>query len=190
MGQKSATEPPGSAAGPSGSHDAGPTAAADGGDVTPSEAGPTGNPTTTGPGTISGSPGAEPFPSVQTALWIGSPDSAATTVVYLFPNSVTCNDLTGSWDETLPNKTPFLELKVFGKKIGSYTVQHGASAAGQAIVTYNVARVGTEVEADSGKLTLDAIGSADVTGTFDATWSGKNVKGTFHATFCPNGVEP
>src|SRR5207237_125509 len=56
--------------------------------------------------TISGTSDGTPFASVTTALWLGAPDSDATTVVHLFAQPVACGELCAAgWDQRIRNGT-------------------------------------------------------------------------------------
>jgi hypothetical protein len=141
--------------------------------------------------------GTTPFGAVVTALWIGAPDSAATTVVYEFSKSVTCSQLqTAGWDTRITNDTQVLELKMFGTTAPkTFTVTTSVTPApGEASVSHtfsSTTSVPTEVSASNGTVTLDSrIASTLATGTFSIHFGANAMSGSFDATFCPGGKEP
>jgi hypothetical protein len=148
---------------------------------------------------IAGTVGGKTFNTVTTALWIGNPDpnNPSVTVVYLFEMAVDCSAITATgWDATLGNANQDLELKAAGTTPGTYTVRGGnpaALAAGEAVVNHSVLMT-TPVEqiASAGStVTLTALNPGrNATGSFDLTFPNGSLKGTFNATWCPNGREP
>src|SRR6267142_2736646 len=77
----------------------------------------------TGSGIIAGSGDGTPFTSVATALWLGAPDSDATTVVHLFAGPVACAELCAAgWDQRIRTGTQILELKMLGKSPAAFPV--------------------------------------------------------------------
>ena len=158
----------------------------------------TGPATESGPGgnTISGSADGTPFTTAAMALWLGSPDDAATTVVYVFSKPVKCSDLaTPGWDTRITDKTQFLEMKMFGVTKATYTVTKSLTPApGEASVNYTLSSTsGTPVETSSsgGTVTLTTIADkVNVTGSFALKFGTKDLAGTYDAVFCPGGHEP
>jgi hypothetical protein len=70
---------------------------------------------------ITGLVGGVRFTDVAAAFVIESPDSDATTVIYLFSKSVRCVDLSFSrWDRAIATGTLVLDLKLLGKDRGSF----------------------------------------------------------------------
>jgi hypothetical protein len=149
-----------------------------------------------GSGTVSGSGNGTPFPTVASALWFGKPDSAATTVVYVFSKHVDCSQLTApAWDSRITNGTLFIEMKEFGLTPKVYTVTGSATPApGEASVNHTVSSTsGTPVEgaATGGTVTLTALNAGtNTTGSFALQFGANNLTGTFDAAWCANGVEP
>jgi hypothetical protein len=146
--------------------------------------------------TIAGSVAGTPFTAAPTSLWIGSPDSVATAVVYLFSGPVDCAALAAAgWDSRLPSDTQVLEMKVFGTAPATYGVVKSANpASGQASVNHTLSKqVGTPVEtaASSGVVAVSEVHPhVDIKGTFSLRWADGSLDGTFDAVFCPGGVEP
>ncbi|HEY8040761.1 MAG TPA: hypothetical protein VIF15_13240 [Polyangiaceae bacterium] len=146
--------------------------------------------------TISGSGDGTPFTNAATALWLGAPDSAATTVVYVFSNPVQCSDLaTPGWDKRITDKTQFLEMKMFGTAPATFTVTTSVTPApGEASVNYTLSsQTATPVETGGtgGTVVLTTVNaSTDVTGTFDLQFGTNKLTGTYDATYCPGGHEP
>src|SRR5258708_7258229 len=99
--------------------------------------------------TIMGTVNGMGFNTVQTALWIGKPDSATTTVVYMFSNAVNCADIGApGWDGRITDKTQVLEMKAFGTTPMMYTVTSPPTPApGEASVNHSLTpHDGTSVE--------------------------------------------
>lgn len=158
-----------------------------------------------GSGTIAGSVGGTPFTSVMSAYWIGSPDSAATTAVYLIGKRIACADITASgWSHTIAVGTPIFEMIMATKTppTASYTVSTATSPpVGSAEVQYVVAAAArNETRATTGSIDLTKLtANTEAVGTFsvqfgaadDAGDAGANsLSGTFAATYCAAGREP
>lgn len=148
-------------------------------------------------GTITGTVGGTMFNTAATALVIGAPDSAATTVVYVFSNPVRCSDLGApGWDRVIPNATSVLEMKMFGLTPATFTVVTTLTPApGEATVNHTLSSmtaVPVEMASRSGTVTLSTITAmGPATGSFDLTFAGTDhLSGRFNAVFCPGGVEP
>jgi len=137
-----------------------------------------------------------PFSHVSSALRIESPDSNATTVIYLLSNPVTCVDLSfAGWDRTVIQGTTVLELKVFGKTPGTYRVGEGPVNARVAAVecSRNAGRRAHRRGALDGGLGQPRYAVSVVLPRLDISRSTSrevHVTGTFDATFCPGGHEP
>jgi hypothetical protein len=149
-----------------------------------------------GSGTIMGSPDGTAFDTVGTSLWIGSPDSDATTVVYLFSGPVGCGELCSpAWDQRILNDTQVLEMKLFGTGPGTFTaVTTLTPAPGEASVNFTRSSTsGTpmEVFGSGGSVTLSTLqANTAASGTFSLMFGAQAVSGTFNAMYCPGGHEP
>ena len=157
---------------------------------------PSGPDASDGSGTADGAVQGTPYTSVASARFIGSPDSAATTVVYVFSQPVACQELCGpGWDERIADQTQSLELKMFGTSPGTFTaVRSVTPAPGEASVNYTLtSTTGTpmEVSASSGQVVLDTVNVArSARGSFDLKFGADTLQGTFDAAHCPGGHEP
>ncbi len=149
-----------------------------------------------GSGTVSGSADGTPFTTVTTSYVIGAPDSASTTVVFVFSSPVRCADLaTPGWDSRIANGTQFLELKVFGSTPATFAVVTTATPApGEASVNYTLSSTSStpkETGATRGSVTLSSIvASASAKGTFALEFGSNKTSGSFDAVYCPGGQEP
>jgi len=146
--------------------------------------------------TIAGSVGRMPFIHVRAAFVIESPDSDATTVVYLFSNPVRCLDLSFSgWDRTIANGTLVLELKLLGNAPGAFlAVTSSTLSARQAAAEWmrtSAEPPPVEVRSTGGRVTLDAlVPRGPATGTFALDFGASQLTGSFKAAFCAGGHEP
>ncbi|MDB4993558.1 MAG: hypothetical protein JWM74_990 [Myxococcaceae bacterium] len=149
-----------------------------------------------GAGTVSGSVDGTPFTTVTTSYLIGAPDSAETTVVFVFSKPVKCSDLaTPGWDQRIADGTQLLEMKIFGKDPGAFkAVTTVTPAPGEASVNYTLSSTaGTPKETGSsgGSVTLEALAaSTSAQGRFSLQFGASKLDGTFDAVFCPGGHEP
>jgi len=144
-----------------------------------------------------GSADGTPFTNATTVLWIGAPDSAASTVVYVFSAPIKCSEISKvGWDTRVADKTQALELKMIGTTApATFTVVMSPTPApGQASVNYTLtSQTGTpgEVISSGGTVTLSALkASTSATGSFDLQFGANALKGAFMATYCATGVEP
>lgn len=148
------------------------------------------------PGSIAGTADGTPFTAVVTSLWAGAPDSAATTVVYMFSGTVDCAALkTPGWDTRITNGTQVLEMKMLGVQPQTYKVVTGPMPGpGEAAVNYTLSSTqGTpkETSATSGTVTLDAlVPGSRVSGSMDLSFGTNKLTGKYDAAFCPEGHEP
>jgi hypothetical protein len=145
--------------------------------------------------TIAGSVGGVPFPQVAAAFVIESPDSDATTVIYLLSKPARCLDLSFSgWDRTIARGTSILELKVLGKAAGSFLVVTAPTLSlreGSADWTRTGEPQPVEVRSTGGWITLDSLSTrGPATGTFSLELGRDRLTGTFNAAFCAGGHEP
>ena len=153
-------------------------------------------PTGSGSGTATGSLGGVPFGAVATAMWAGTPDDPASTVIYLFSSPVACAEIsTPGWDTRIADKSRVLEMKELGVTPQDYPVVTTVTPApGEASVNYTVSSTsGTPKETGSsaGKVTLETLTPAmNATGSFTLTFATGTLQGTFDAVYCPGGHEP
>jgi len=149
-----------------------------------------------GTGSIEGGAADAAFTSAATTLWLGAPDSAATTVVYVFSNRIQCSELASAgWDTRIRDKTQILEIKMFGVTPQTYAaVATMTPAPGEASVNYTLSSTtGVPIEqfGNGGTVTLAALNAqSDATGAFDLHFGSSALSGTFDAAFCPGGHEP
>ncbi len=147
-------------------------------------------------GTIAGAAGGVPFTHVAAAFVIESPDSDATTVVYLFSNPVRCLDLSFSgWDRAVSNGTLVLELKLLGKAPGTFisvtdpTLSVREAAAEWMRTSADPPPV--EVRSKGGFIKLETLSArGPATGGFSLDFGVSRLTGTFNAAFCAGGHEP
>ena len=149
----------------------------------------------TGAGTVTGSADGSPFSSAGGALLIGAPDSASTTVVFLFSKPVHCSALASpGWDRRIDVGTQILELRMFGTSPGTFrAVTTTTPAPGEASVNYALSSTAPPIEitAASGGVTLTTLTpNAVAGGSFDLRFGGNALSGTFDAAFCLAGHEP
>jgi hypothetical protein len=144
--------------------------------------------------TIAGSPGGLSFPQVAAAFVIESPDSDATTVIYLLSKPVRCLDLSfAGWDRTIAKGTSILELKVLGKAPGSFLVvtTTPSKREGSADWTRTAEPQPVEVHSTGGWIILDTLlPRGPATGSFSLEFERDQLAGKFNATFCAGGHEP
>lgn len=162
-----------------------------------------------GSGTIAGSVGGSPFTAVMSAYWIGAPDSAATTALYLIGKPIACADITTSgWSHTIAAGTQIFEMILVTKTppIDRYTVSTAASppVGGAEVQLIVAAPQRNETRATTGTIDLTKlIANNQAAGTFnvqfgaagdasdDAGDGGANgLTGTFTAAYCAAGHEP
>jgi hypothetical protein len=147
-------------------------------------------------GTIAGAAGGTPFTHVAAAFVIESPDSDATTVVYLFSNPVRCLDLSfAGWDRAVSNGTLVLELKLLGKAPGTFlavtTPTLSAREAAAEWMRTSADPPPVEVRSKSGFIRLETLSTrGPATGAFSLDFGASRLTGTFKAAFCAGGHEP
>ena len=154
----------------------------------------------TGSATVMGSADGTPFTTAAMAILLGSPDSATSTVVYVFSKPVMCSDLaTPGWDKRITNATQFLELKMEGLAPATFNVVTTPTPApGEATVNYTLSTttgVPVETVGSGGTVTLTKLTAmTGASGSFAikfANDAGTNtLTGTYDAVFCPGGHEP
>ncbi len=157
-----------------------------------------------GSGAIAGSVGGAPFGTVMSAYWIGVPDVASTTAVYLVGKPIACSDITTSgWAHTIAAGTPIFEMIMATKTpaAGQYTVSTASSPpVGSAEVQYIVAAPArNETRSTTGTIELTTLtAQSEAVGTFSVQFgatdggdAGANsLSGTFTAAYCAGGHEP
>src|SRR3984957_19721280 len=146
--------------------------------------------------TIAGSVGRMQFTHVADAFVIESPDSDATTVVYLFSNPVRCLDLSFSgWDRTIANGTLVLELKLLGNAPGAFLAVTSSTLSARQEAAEGMGTSAepppVEVRSTGGRVTLDAlVPRGPATGTFALDFGASQLTGSFKEAFCAGGHEP
>ena len=152
--------------------------------------------------TVSGTINGAPFNTAATTFFIGHPDVASTTVVYLFSKPVNCHDSaiqfgTMGWDTRLPVDTQVLKLKTFGTTAATYTVVKppatGTPSPGQALAAHELIKATpVQTSSGSGTVTLTSVTPGTlVQGSFSVAFTGTDqLNGTLEAAFCDVGVEP
>jgi hypothetical protein len=146
--------------------------------------------------TIGGSAGGASFTHVAAAFVIESPESEATTVIYLLSKPVRCVDLSFSdWDRTITNGTLVLELKILGKVPGSFlVVSTPTPSTREAVAEWMRASADpspVEVSSTGGWVVLDSLSSAGpAKGSFALEFGAGQLTGKFNAALCPGGHEP
>jgi hypothetical protein len=160
---------------------------------------PTPTPTATpagSPGTISGTVSGHSYGTVSSAWWIGVPDAAGSTVVYLFDKNVACSDLQAAgWDTRITNQTQVLELKIMSASPGTYSlsavVPPPAGMSGSYYTLSATTGTPTETSLSTGTVTLTTRQpTTSATGSFQASATAGSLNGTFNASYCAGGVEP
>ncbi len=157
-----------------------------------STAEPDANPIDAPPGmnSITGMVNGMPFTTPKTAFRIGSPDDAATTVVYMFDQVIQCNEITArAWDTRITNGTQILEIKTLGHNANVYAVPSKAQ------VNYTLSSTsGTPVESIasgvSATLEATAVTGGGAQGKFSFTFTNGQLDGSFDGTSCATGLEP
>ena len=88
-----------------------------------------------------------------------------------------------NWDKTAIGDKQLLEIGVMQTKTGTFQVPMDASVA--------YLKGFFNPSAEAGTVTVGQISPAEsITGSFDATFAGDNLKGSFDAKYCATGVEP
>jgi hypothetical protein len=146
--------------------------------------------------TIAGAAGGTPFTHVAAAFVIESPDSDATTVVYLFSNPVRCLDLSfAGWDRAVSKGTLVLELKLLGTAPGTFlAVTDRALSVREATAEWMRTSADpppVEVRSKGGFIRLETLSArGPATGSFSLDFGASRLTGTFKAAFCAGGHEP
>ena len=149
-----------------------------------------------GSGTVSGAVNGMPFGSAANSLWIGKPDSAETTVVYLFSQPISCSALCSpGWDARIGDGITVLELKALGVAPATFpVVKTPTPALGEAVVNVTISSASatpSETSGSGGTLSLTRLQAKQTaTGTFDLLFASENLSGSFNAAYCPEGHEP
>ncbi len=152
-----------------------------------------------GSGTVTGTDvdGGPPFGTVATAIFIGHPDNAATTAIYLVNAPLTCAETAASgWSHTIPMGTHIYEmiLTTSTPATGSYSVSGATSPpVGSAEVQLIVAQpTRNETRATTGTVTLATLtAGSKAAGTFSVGFvDGSMLQGSFDAVYCADAHEP
>jgi hypothetical protein len=136
-------------------------------------------------GTISGTVSGTSWTSLSNAYWIGMPSAGSPPlIVFLFEGPMDCATLTNvNWDKTAIGDKQLLEIGVMQSKAGTFQIPMDASVAYLKGFFNPSAEVGT--------VTVGQINATqNVTGSFDVTFAGDALKGSFDAKYCAGGVEP
>ena len=150
-----------------------------------------------------------PFTSLAQATWIGSPDSAGTTVLYLLSKPSVCSATSwaagGGWDTKVPVDTLMLEIKLSAPPPTTFPTTYNVvlsnpalsapPTAGHAFAFFNKltgAQPVPESSASGGTITISAVNAgSDVKGSLSLTFSGGGtLSGAFDATYCAGAGEP
>jgi hypothetical protein len=138
-----------------------------------------------GAGTISGTVNGTKWTHVSSAYWIGKPSKgSAPLIAFLFEAPMDCATLVNpNWDKAAIGDKQLLELDLVKAMAGSFAIPMEADVA--------YLRGAFNPSADAGDVTIDELNAnKNLVGSFDVTFMGDPLKGTFDATYCPNGVEP
>ncbi len=134
--------------------------------------------------TISGSVQGIAWTNFATALWIGKPSAGSPPViVFVLEAPTPCSAISAfNWDKFIGDHR-VLEIATRETAARAFTVPSEASVA--------YLRGAYNPDADAGTVTVTALSPAmSMTASFDATFGGDRLAGTFEATYCPDGVEP
>ena len=146
---------------------------------------------------VSGMYGSVPIKPVMSGLWLGKPanadESAGGPFVVLFSAPITCAEVskTRGWIATIPGGTQVMELIIGATEVGKDLKEKDGAGAGMFESNYIFGMTKLiEHKASSGTLTLTsyAPGKA-VEGKFDINFGIGSATGTFHADWCPDGLE-
>ena len=93
-----------------------------------------------GSGTIAGTFDGRAFNTIGAAWRIGQPDDPEQTmVVYVFDNPIACADIADvAWDETVPDQTQSVEMKVVGTTAGDYPQADRTPGPGESDTNYTL----------------------------------------------------
>lgn len=123
------------------------------------------------------------------AVLIANPENGAVTIVWLFENAVTCNELAmPDWGYRIGG-IQHAGL-YFSTSTGPHTVPGEGPGFGS--VLYFGADAEDNDQATGGTITLSTLQPGSrAAGSFDVTFAGgRTLKGTFDAVFCANSYEP
>ena len=148
-----------------------------------------------GSGTIAGTAGGKTYDTVLSAYWIGAPDVATTTAVYLVAKPIGCADISKSgWSHTIAAGTQVFEMLMWGSAPGTFKVNSAASNPGDVEVNALIAApTKSETRGNAGTVTLTTLtATTEAKGTFSVQFPDGTSKldGTFDAVYCPTGHEP
>jgi hypothetical protein len=144
-----------------------------------------------GSGTVSGTVNGVPFTKIASAWWIGKPGAgSAPTQIYLSDAALACADITTpGWDKLLGTKQ-LMEFDLADSAPKKYVIRTDLDAS--------YVREPYNPGAQSGSVTITATNAGkNIVGSYDLTFAtaagdggGDDVKGTFDAAYCADGVEP
>ena len=133
---------------------------------------------------ISGSIQGVAWNALPAVYWIGMPSAAPpVTFVFLLERPTECAALSHSnWDKIIGDEQ-VLEIQLTDRGPRTFQITQDAAAA--------YLRGNYNPNADSGSVTItDVAPNSSLTGTFHTSFQGDTLTGSFHATYCPEGVEP
>jgi len=146
---------------------------------------------------ITGTYGNVAIKPIMSAFWLGKPanlmEAAGGPFVVLLSAPVTCADLskTRGWIATIPPGTQVMELIIGTTEVGKELTEKDGAGAGKFEGNYMFgASKLMEYKGASGTLTLTAYtpGKA-VEGMVSIKFATGSAMGTFHAEWCPDGLE-
>ena len=135
-------------------------------------------------GTVSGAVTGTAWNRLASAFWIGKA-SAPPPVAFLFllESPTSCAALVhANWDKFIGNEQ-VLEIELRDTSARGFRVPGEASAA--------YLRGEYNPDADGGSVTVSEVTPGQsLAGSFDLTFAGDALRGSFQAGYCPDGVEP
>jgi len=147
-------------------------------------------------GTLKGAVKGYTFGKIVSVIWIGVPESPATTAIYLSDTPLTCRDVDAKgWMQTIKPGTHVFEMITTGTSLQSYATSTAKEIpAGEAEVNYILAGPAKdETRATAGSVVLTSLyAGKSVSGTFSCSFGTgtDRLDGEFTATSCPDAHEP
>jgi hypothetical protein len=135
-------------------------------------------------GTVGGAIHGATWNRLASAFWIGKPSAAPpVTFLFLFETPTTCAELTSpNWDKIIGNEQ-VLEIELREAARRTFQVKQDASVA--------YLRGEYNPDGDGGTVTVTGVTpAARIAGSFDLTFAGQSLRGSFDAAYCADGVEP
>jgi hypothetical protein len=136
------------------------------------------------PGTIKGTVQGYAFSTVGSAWWIVMPGAGSPPVMVFVSDAVlTCAELSNpGWDKVIGDHQ-LLEMAAPSTAPAAYRIGTEADA--------NYVRGAYNPTADGVTVTIESAKPAEsVTGSFDLTFAGESLRGSFIARWCAAGMEP